>query len=126
MRDDETRPLRLPDRSAVHSDPEIHSGEPVFVRTRVPVQSFLEYLEGGYSLDEFLDQLSQSSTGAGAWSRRPDAAASSPSRLDRLSTRETRSRADLRVPPMLNAASTGCAARPRSRRRWPDNHHRTG
>jgi uncharacterized protein (DUF433 family) len=41
----------------VHSDPEIMSGTPVFVGTRVPVQSLFDYLEGGETLDEFLDQF---------------------------------------------------------------------
>lgn len=41
----------------VHSDPEILSGIPVFVGTRVPVQSLFDYLEGGETLDEFLDQF---------------------------------------------------------------------
>ncbi len=38
----------------VHSDPEILSGTPVFVGTRVPVQSLFDYIEGGDTLDEFL------------------------------------------------------------------------
>jgi uncharacterized protein (DUF433 family) len=37
-------------------DPEIHSGEPVFRGTRVPFQTLLDYLEGGETLDEFLEQ----------------------------------------------------------------------
>jgi uncharacterized protein (DUF433 family) len=41
----------------VHSDPEIVGGEPVFVGTRVPVRNLIEWLEGGYSLDEFLDNF---------------------------------------------------------------------
>lgn len=41
----------------VHSDPEIVSGEPVFVGTRVPVRSLLDYLEGGESLEAFLDDF---------------------------------------------------------------------
>lgn len=41
----------------VHSDPEIMSGTPVFVGTRVPVQSLFDYLEGGETLDEFLYQF---------------------------------------------------------------------
>lgn len=53
----DNRPLTLPDGSVVHSDPEIHSGTPVFVGTRVPVQTFLDYIEGGYDLDEFLDHF---------------------------------------------------------------------
>lgn len=39
----------------MHSDPEIHSGDPVFVGTRVPVRTLLDYIEGGDSLDVFLD-----------------------------------------------------------------------
>jgi uncharacterized protein (DUF433 family) len=42
-------------RTIVHSDPGIHSGTPVFVGTRVPAQTLLDYLEGGDSLEEFLD-----------------------------------------------------------------------
>ncbi len=38
-----------------HSDPEIMSGVPVFVGTRVPVQILLDYLEGGHTLDDFLE-----------------------------------------------------------------------
>ena len=38
-----------------HSDPEILGGTPVFTGTRVPVQTLLDYLEGGDTLDEFLD-----------------------------------------------------------------------
>lgn len=41
----------------VHSDPEILGGTPVFVDTRVPVQSLFDYLEGGEPLDEFLHQF---------------------------------------------------------------------
>jgi uncharacterized protein (DUF433 family) len=41
----------------IHSDPEILSGTPVFVGTRVPVQSLFDYLEGGETLDEFLHQF---------------------------------------------------------------------
>lgn len=41
----------------VHSDPDILGGTPVFVGTRVPVQSLLDYLEAGDSLEEFLDHF---------------------------------------------------------------------
>jgi uncharacterized protein (DUF433 family) len=41
----------------VQSDPEILGGTPVFAGTRVPVQSFFDYLEGGETLDEFLRQF---------------------------------------------------------------------
>jgi uncharacterized protein (DUF433 family) len=39
----------------VHSDPEILGGTPVFVGTRVPSRNLIDYLELGYSLDQFLD-----------------------------------------------------------------------
>src|SRR5215208_4719216 len=46
------------DRSQiVHSNPEILGGEPVFVGTRVPVRTLLVYLEGGETLEEFLDNF---------------------------------------------------------------------
>jgi uncharacterized protein (DUF433 family) len=38
-----------------HADPEVLGGTPVFTGTRVPVQTLLDYLEGGDTLDEFLD-----------------------------------------------------------------------
>lgn len=41
----------------VHSDPEIMSGTPVFVGTRVPVDTMFDYLDGGHNLDEFLDDF---------------------------------------------------------------------
>jgi uncharacterized protein (DUF433 family) len=43
--------------SVVHIDPDILSGTPVFVGTRVPAQSLFDYLEGGDTLDEFLRQF---------------------------------------------------------------------
>jgi uncharacterized protein (DUF433 family) len=43
--------------TVVHSHPEIVSGEPVFIGTRVPVRNLLDWLEGGYTLDEFLDNF---------------------------------------------------------------------
>ena len=42
---------------AIHSDPEILGGAPVFVGTRVPVRALFDYLEGQHSLDEFLDDF---------------------------------------------------------------------
>lgn len=36
-------------------DPDILGGTPVFVGTRVPFQALLDYLDGGETLDEFLD-----------------------------------------------------------------------
>ena len=43
--------------SVVHSNPEILGGTPVFVGTRVPLRNLIDYFEGGYSLDEFLDDF---------------------------------------------------------------------
>lgn len=40
-----------------YRDPEILSGTPVFIGTRVPVRSLFDYLEGGDTLDEFLHQF---------------------------------------------------------------------
>ena len=37
-------------------DPEIVGGEPVFRGTRVPFKILIEYLEGGDTLDQFLEQ----------------------------------------------------------------------
>ncbi len=38
-------------------DPGILGGTPVFRGTRVPFQALLDYLEGGQTLDEFLDDF---------------------------------------------------------------------
>jgi uncharacterized protein (DUF433 family) len=39
----------------ISCDPDVMGGTPVFSGTRVPVQTLLDYLEGGESIDEFLD-----------------------------------------------------------------------
>lgn len=41
----------------IQIDKEIMSGQPVFVGTRVPVDSLFDHLEAGISLDEFLDDF---------------------------------------------------------------------
>lgn len=41
----------------VAKDPEIMSGEPCFAGTRVPVKNLFDYLEGGSSLEDFLDDF---------------------------------------------------------------------
>jgi uncharacterized protein (DUF433 family) len=43
--------------SVIHSDPDILGGTPVFIGTRVPVKTLLDYLEAGESLDVFLDHF---------------------------------------------------------------------
>jgi len=42
-------------KEIVHSDPEIMGGTPVFVGSRVPLQNLIDYLEGGESIEDFLD-----------------------------------------------------------------------
>ena len=44
-------------KSVIHSDPEILGGTPVFLGTRVPIESLFDHLEGGVSLDDFLDDF---------------------------------------------------------------------
>ena len=39
----------------IHRDPEIMGGTPVFLGTRVPLQNFIDYLEGGESVEDFLE-----------------------------------------------------------------------
>jgi uncharacterized protein (DUF433 family) len=41
--------------SLISSTPDILGGTPVFRGTRVPVQTLIEYLEGGQTIDDFLD-----------------------------------------------------------------------
>jgi len=42
-------------KGIIHSDPEIMGGTPVFVGTRVPLQNLIDSLEGGESVDDFLE-----------------------------------------------------------------------
>ena len=41
-------------RKLFASDPDVMGGTPCFVGTRVPVQTLLDYLEAGDSIDDFL------------------------------------------------------------------------
>ncbi|BAB76259.1 DUF433 domain-containing protein [Anabaena sp. FACHB-709] len=41
--------------SIISTSPEIMGGTPVFTGTRVPVQTLLDYLKAGESIDDFLD-----------------------------------------------------------------------
>ena len=45
------------DPPVVHCDPAIMGGTPVFVGTRVPLQTLIEYLEAGDPLGEFLQDF---------------------------------------------------------------------
>ena len=38
----------------ISSSPDVMGGTPVFAGTRVPVQTLIDYLEGGESIDDFL------------------------------------------------------------------------
>ena len=42
-------------QSVVKIDPEIMSGAACFAGTRVPIQNLIDYLEGGDSIDDFLE-----------------------------------------------------------------------
>lgn len=42
-------------QSLITSTPDILGGTPVFRGTRVPVQTLIEYLEGGQTIDDFLE-----------------------------------------------------------------------
>ena len=44
-------------QTVFHSNPEIMGGTPVFVGTRVPIKNLMDYLEGGHTLEEFLDDF---------------------------------------------------------------------
>ena len=47
----------MPTNELIVKDPNILGGTPVFRGTRVPFQTLLDYLEGGETLDEFLDDF---------------------------------------------------------------------
>jgi len=47
--------IRLED--IIHSDREILGGTPVFIGTRVPVQTLIDHLRGGDSLEDFLQDF---------------------------------------------------------------------
>jgi len=43
--------------NVVYIDPEIMGGTPVFKGTRVPIETFFDYIEGGEPLSEFLQDF---------------------------------------------------------------------
>ncbi|MBW4561541.1 MAG: DUF433 domain-containing protein [Mojavia pulchra JT2-VF2] len=45
----------LKDSLIISSSPDVMGGTPVFAGTRVPVQTLLDYLKAGESIDDFLD-----------------------------------------------------------------------
>ncbi|MFA6561695.1 MAG: DUF433 domain-containing protein [Verrucomicrobiia bacterium] len=44
-------------RKIISSLPDVMGGTPVFDGTRVPIQTLLDYIEAGDSLDEFLEDF---------------------------------------------------------------------
>lgn len=47
----------MSDRDVIQTDQEVLGGTPVFVGTRVPVRTLIDYLEGGCPLAVFLDDF---------------------------------------------------------------------
>lgn len=47
----------VPVSEVITKDPDILGGTPVFRGTRVPLEALVDYLEGGQTLDEFLDDF---------------------------------------------------------------------
>ena len=43
--------------NVITRDPDVLGGTPVFRGTRVPFQALLDYVEGGQSLNDFLDDF---------------------------------------------------------------------
>ena len=41
--------------TVVTSSPDVMGGTPVFAGTRVPIENLLDYLEGGESIEDFLE-----------------------------------------------------------------------
>ena len=39
----------------ISSSPDVMGGAPVFAGTRVPVQTLIDYIKGGESIDDFLE-----------------------------------------------------------------------
>ena len=43
------------DKQIITSSPDVMGGTPVFSGTRVPIQTLIDYIKGGESIDDFLD-----------------------------------------------------------------------
>ena len=44
-----------PKKPLITTSPDVLGGTPVFAGTRVPVQTLIDYLEGGETIDDFLE-----------------------------------------------------------------------
>lgn len=42
-------------KKIISTTPDVMGGTPVFAGTRVPVQTLIDYIEGGETIDDFLD-----------------------------------------------------------------------
>lgn len=51
----EERELMPNNTSIISASPDVMGGTPVFTGTRVPIQTLLDYLKAGESIDDFLD-----------------------------------------------------------------------
>ena len=47
----------MSDHSVIQRSPDILGGTPVFVGTRVPVRTLLDYLEAGENIEDFLEDF---------------------------------------------------------------------
>ena len=54
MRASAAKKMMKPEQ-VINQDPDIHGGTPVFTGTRVPIQSLIDHLKAGDSLDYFLE-----------------------------------------------------------------------
>ena len=50
--------MTIKQEQVINRHPDIFGGTPVFVGTRIPVESLIDHLKAGESLDEFLDEFS--------------------------------------------------------------------
>jgi uncharacterized protein (DUF433 family) len=51
----ERYPTSMDPKQIVQTDPDILGGTPVFVGTRVPVDALVDFLEGGDTIEDFLE-----------------------------------------------------------------------
>ncbi len=47
----------MPVSKLIEHSPDVLGDTPVFVGTRVPVRTLIDYIEGGHSLEDFLDDF---------------------------------------------------------------------
>jgi uncharacterized protein (DUF433 family) len=82
----EGKAMTAPGHEVITKDPDILGGTPVFRGTRVLFQALLDYLEGGQTLDEFLEDFPPSAV------KLPLAPSSTPSRWSSASCNEAAAR----------------------------------